>query len=317
MFSARVRDRSSKDWHVISYLIQAHANPAQLLRLVEALRSPVARTWVHIDRKAPLTPFETAIGSLATFVDDRVDVHWGGWSQVQATLNLMRRALRDEPGLTHLALLSGADYPLSSPETLLAYLQASGQEHIDTAPFPSAELKKPWSRISKRFVEGGERGGSGKARAIRLLNRVLRLLPDRAVHRRLKGLTLHTGGSWWVISADAGRAILDFVDSGHPSLALFRSARCPDEMFFQTLLSSGLTQRPIGCALTWADWSRRSASPEVLNETHLALFADPNFRLDGIHGTGPCFFVRKMPVDDGTLAAQLRKLWRKPNMTAT
>ena len=302
---------------MIGYLIQAHANPAQLLRLVEALQSPVARTWIHIDRKVERTPFESASGTRATFVDDRVVVHWGGWSQVQATLNLMRHALRDDPTLTYLALLSGADYPLSSPETLLGYLSASGQEHIDTAPFPSVELKKPWSRIAKRFVEGGERGGGAKTRAIRLLNRLLRLLPDRAVHRRLKGMTLHTGGSWWVISAEAGRAILDFVDSGHPSLSLFRSARCPDEMFFQTLLCSGLSNRPIGCALTWADWSRRAASPEVLNETHLALFADPDFRLDGIHGTSPCFFVRKMPADDGTLAERLRELWRKPNMTAT
>jgi len=302
---------------VIGYLIQAHANPAQSLRLVEALQSPVSRTWIHIDRKADRAPFETAIGARATFVDDRVEVHWGGWSQVQATLNLMRRALRDAPDLTHLALLSGADYPLSSPETLLDYLRKSGQEHIDTAPFPSIELKKPWSRISKRFVEGGDRGGSVKARAIRLLNRAFRLLPDRAVDRRLDGLTLHTGGSWWVMSADAARAVLDLVDSGHPSLALFRSARCPDEMFFQTLLCSGLTGRPIGCALTWADWSRRSASPEVLDDRHLALFADPDFRLEGIHGTGPCFFVRKMPADDADMADRLRALWRKPNMTTT
>lgn len=294
---------------MIGYLIQAHAHPDQLARLVDALASPVSRSWIHIDAKVERAPFEAAIGTKAAFIDERVRVHWAGWSQVQATLNLMRAALHDEPGLTHLALLSGADFPLSSPQALLAYLQASGQEHIDAAPFPSEELKKPWSRIAKRFVEGGDRSGGVRGTAIRLLNRIFHMLPDRAVTPRLKGLSLHTGGSWWIISAEGARAILQLVDSGHPSLALFRSSRSVDELFFQTLLCSGLTTRPIGRAVTWADWSRRSKSPETLDETHLALFADPAFRLDGVHGDGPCYFVRKMPVDDGRYAERLRQLW--------
>lgn len=294
---------------MIGYLIQAHAHPDQLSRLADALASPVSQSWIHIDRKVDQAPFEAAIGTKARFIAARVRVHWAGWSQVQATLNLMRAALNDEPALTHLALLSGADFPLSSPETLLAYLRTSRQEHIDAAPFPSEELKKPWSRIAKRFVEGGDRSGGLRGTAIRLLNRIYRMLPDRAVTPRLQGLRLHTGGSWWVISAPAARAILALVDSDHPSLALFRSSRSADELFFQTLLCSGLTTLPIGRAVTWADWRRRSASPEILNDTHLTLFADPGFRLDGIHGDGPCFFVRKMPVDDGRFADRLRQLW--------
>src|SRR5882762_2525786 len=101
----------------IAYLILGHNTPNHLGRLVRALDSPNAKIFIHIDRKSDISPFrEKLTQNSVAFLEDRVNVHWGDFSDVEATIRLMKEALNCSPESDYLALLSGSDYPLRSQQ---------------------------------------------------------------------------------------------------------------------------------------------------------------------------------------------------------
>jgi hypothetical protein len=270
----------------IAFLIAAHQEPLLLRRLVLSLAAPWARFFVHIDRRVPARAFADALSGIAhvTFIQPRVNVNWGGWSQIEATLLLMRRALAQDETLARFALLSGACYPLRSNEALRDFLLSSDREYISAAPMPDLERDKPLTRLTRWHVEGGLRGTGVKAKSIRILNDSLRVLPARNLKTGLDGLTPYAGSSWWVLSRAAVEAVLDWTDR-RPRLASFlRHTHCPDECFFQTVLANSEFRERIEDSLTFADWSDPDEQPRQIRDGHLS-------QLLGRHGAP--FFARK------------------------
>ena len=284
----------------VAFLILAHDKPLHLARLVEALSSEQTQCFVHLDKKSDASSFSAASKGGAIFINSRVKVYWGGWSQVEATLRLIDTAARDERAFTHFALLSGSDYPISSITHLLNFLGRSQAEHIDRVPFPHAEMNKPWSRLSKRRLEGGERAQGWQARPIRLLNRLLERLPDRNVTKALGGMTPYAGSQWWVLSRPAIVHVQRFVAQGGPALKLFHQAHIPDEMFFQTVVSS-LPDAVIDRGLTYTDWSGKKSGPAIITCEHLHALQAAQFELDDGFGDGQAYFVRKFDEADESL----------------
>ncbi|MDH2207311.1 MULTISPECIES: beta-1,6-N-acetylglucosaminyltransferase [unclassified Empedobacter] len=73
------------------YLIQAHQYPHQLLRMINSLQDTDVVFYIHIDIKSDLNLFTSVIKSdNVFFIKDRVDCIWGDFSQVKATLNLLK-----------------------------------------------------------------------------------------------------------------------------------------------------------------------------------------------------------------------------------
>ncbi len=73
-------------------LIQAHKEIDYFIRFAEINKH--VKFYVHIDNKSDCQsyqPYENVF-----FVQDNIDVNWGGWSQVQATLQLIELALQNE-----------------------------------------------------------------------------------------------------------------------------------------------------------------------------------------------------------------------------
>ena len=78
----------------ICYLILAHHMPRHLSRLVRTLHSENTTFFVHIDRKADIEVFRSALRSdNLRFVNNRVRVNSADFSCVQATINLIKEAL--------------------------------------------------------------------------------------------------------------------------------------------------------------------------------------------------------------------------------
>jgi hypothetical protein len=75
----------------IAYLLLAHHHPLHLTRLISALETEHADIFLHIDKKSQdmiCPPLKNNI----TLIKNTVKVNWGGFSVVQATLNLMKEA---------------------------------------------------------------------------------------------------------------------------------------------------------------------------------------------------------------------------------
>lgn len=106
-------------------LVQCHKNPKQINLLLDALNDPSLDIYIHIDKKSNIGS-EIKTGERIHILPDeyRVDVGWAEFSQVEATLNLMRyAAVRGEYG--HYLLCSGQDYPLVKASELSDFLNES------------------------------------------------------------------------------------------------------------------------------------------------------------------------------------------------
>gem|GEM_PF-5941102 len=103
----------------IAYLVLCHAADEQLELLCNTLaQDPRVHVYVHLDNKAEVNS-EIKINKESlldvTFISNRCQVNWGGFSVVDATLRLLRTALQ-EKSYEHFVLLSGSCFPIESPE---------------------------------------------------------------------------------------------------------------------------------------------------------------------------------------------------------
>lgn len=76
---------------------------------------------------------------------------------------------------------------------------------------------------------------------------------------------IHGGGTYWSVSRDAIKAILNYL-SNHPQyLHRFRHTHIPEEICFPTLWK-GLGVHLTNNHLRYIDWSENKANPKVLTE---------------------------------------------------
>lgn len=291
----------------IAYLIATHDAPNQTQRLIESLSSRTARFFIHVDAKASLGAFSAIQGSAVRFIEKRERVYWGDFSQVQASLNLIEAALAAQPQCERLVLLSGSDFPLRSAGYIEEFFAANAdKEFISCVALPCASAGKPLSRITAYRVR------RSAPAPVRLLQKYLLkfgLMPTTRDHRACFGnLAPFGGSSWWALSRAACEHILAFVAGNPVIVRFFHNTFCPDESFFQTILSNSQLRSRIVKNLTYADWSAGGANPAFLSEKHLELFgAGPFVTSDALYGSGEVLFARKFRDDAAELVAALKR----------
>jgi hypothetical protein len=243
------------------FLIHAHKDLAQLNTLVEQLRDDDFITYVNLDRKSDIDP--ARVHPAARLVSKRIDVRWGGFSQVQATLNSLQQIVDEVPAFDKVIFLSAQDFPLLPNEGLKRELAAlADRELLDTVPIGEGG----WP-VAFRYEYFYREGGSWFERAAsKLANRLLRALGRR--RRMPRGLVPWGGSSWWALSRGCVDVLLDTVARDRALIRFFRTVQCPDEMFFQTLvMNSPWRERVLGENLRHIQWPRHGArNPKILDE---------------------------------------------------
>ncbi len=245
------------------FLIAAHKDPAQLNALVEQLRDDDFLIYVHLDAKGAIAPHE--VHPTARLVEDRVAVHWGCFSQVEATLNSLRQIVAEAPVFDKVLFLSAQDFPLLSNPALKAALdRLRGKELLDTV----AIGREPGQWAADYRYRYFYRDDAGKAArlACSLANRAMRAC---GLTRHMPGgLKPHGGSSWWALSRDCVAALLARIDREPGLLRFFRSVSCPDEMFFQTLvMNSPFAEHVLAENFRYIQWPEQGArNPKVLDE---------------------------------------------------
>lgn len=113
----------------LAFLIQCHKNADQINQLIGALSHPDIDLYIHVDKKSEITQQIRINNSNVTILSDeeRVDVRWGTFSQVQATLNLLKRSYRKKYDFYW--LISGQDFPLVSAESIIMKLSSTKGEY--------------------------------------------------------------------------------------------------------------------------------------------------------------------------------------------
>jgi hypothetical protein len=245
------------------FLIAAHKDPVQLNALVEQLRDDDFLIYVHLDAKGAIDP--AGVHPAARLVGERVAVHWGCFSQVEATLGSLRQIVAEVPDFDKVLFLSAQDFPLLSNPALKAALDGlRGRELLDTVAIGSEPGQ--WAADYRYRYFYRPDAASPLRLACALANRAMRAC---GIARRLPGgLVPYGGSSWWALSRDCVRALLARVEREPGLLRFFRSVSCPDEMFFQTLvMNSRFRERVLAENFRYIQWPEQGArNPKILDE---------------------------------------------------
>jgi Core-2/I-Branching enzyme len=259
------------------YGILTHDDAAATVRLLTVLNDTNVKFVVHVDGKHvetqdALLRFALAHGNVHILPDDRrVRINWGGFTMVNATLQLLQYALL-ETSLAHHALsdfdkfvhLASTSYPLASNREIKERL---AQFPID-ANLLYAVMKparpKPWGW--HYFVECDDR-----------LHRIHRLSPwQNSTH----GVDLYTSSQWFMLSREFALHLAapppgSFVDL---FLQYARHVVVADETFFGTaLLHSPYCAKHHNANFLHLQFDRwESVLPQDKRDPKKCMMLDPN-----------------------------------------
>lgn len=276
-----------------AYLIIAH-NQFELLRmLLKLLDDKRHDFYIHIDKSVQNFDFDDirkcVTQSEITFVD-RHNITWGGFSQIQSEMTLLKAATKNKYSYYH--LLSGVDMPLKTADEIYNFFeQNSGYQFIH---FNDDEFTLN-PRIQQRvrvYHPTQERFGR-KSKLMVLFDRCLSELQCILKIDRWKnnGLEFKSGYNWFSITHEIAEYIASSEDLVN---RYFKSSICADEVFLQTLVfnkfgdSLKLYKSELGsdcrtCA-RYIDWKR--GSPYVFR----------NSDFDEMINSG-CMFARKLDLN--------------------
>jgi hypothetical protein len=207
----------------LACVVVAHADPQHVRRLVNALDPfPV---FLHCDARTPPDVFERMTVDLPARVRvlPRHVTPWATWGIVAAEI-AGYRAVLDDTQSSHLAVLSGSDYPLAPTQEIRRVLEAHRGRSI-----------LQWARLP--IPDWGRSGGMARLRyRHRVVGKRMLRLP---VPRRLPPDLVPAGGpAMKIVARGHVRRLVDVVDSRPDLVEFWRSSWIPDETFVPTVLSS-------------------------------------------------------------------------------
>jgi hypothetical protein len=236
-------------------VVLAHADAPQVRRLVAALADvPIV---LHCDARTP----EPVCREMTTGLPARVRVARRirttvtSWSLVAAELEALRDAVRwTRAG--HIAVLSGADYPLMPMDEIeLSLRTLNGRSWIHNTPFPIED----WG--TRRYPDGGlwrlkYRFITRNDQIRYVLGRPLHIPWPRAVPA---DLALRGASQWKIYSRADVLALLRLTDERPDLIRFWTTTLVPDETFAATMLGSprlmGMDALPACPSNPWyMDW---------------------------------------------------------------
>jgi hypothetical protein len=265
----------------LACVVLAHTDPLHVRRLVSALDPfPV---FLHCDARTAQPVFDEMSAGLPARVTvlPRRRTPWGSWGNVAAELDGYRAALLGTDA-THVAVLSGSDYPLASSQEIAGFLVARRGRSIGwcfTLP------KQGW------------RGGGYWRLRYRFAVWRKHMLPLPVPRPLPRGVTLAGGSQWKILARHHAEGLLQAVDRRPDLVRRWRRTWIPDETFVYSLLHTPglvpgwrdehLTSDP--WVVLWSDGGE-GKSPAWLTTADLEVLGSR--RCDG-SGRDPAIFARK------------------------
>ena len=240
------------------FLILVHANSGQLKRLIKKLMSADSFVYLQVDLKADIQLFEEYRNfPNLFFIKKRINITWGGYSQVQGMLNSFAEIVPHFANNQYVSVISGQDYPLMSIEKMNAFLEANqGKAFMEYYPVYGT-WKEAIPRLEKFHLTDYQFPGKFYVEA--LLNS---LMPKRVPPKEL----IYVGrSSWFTLTVEHLKYLVNFLESHKAIRKFFQLTWGCDEFVFQTILYSSTYQsQMVNNNLRYIDWSLGGARPKIL-----------------------------------------------------
>lgn len=241
----------------LAHLILCHTSPEQVNRLVSALQHMQADIYIHVDKKVPLASFSFLKNRPGVYlIEKRVNVYWGGYSIVEATLNGFRQILGSGKRYSYINLLSGQDYPLK-PAAEIHRFFADNPGNLFMNIFPEwTHTAEHENRMKQYYFAGINIRGKYTA------ERIMRMVKPRKFP---EGFTPVGRSQWFTIPPECAAYLINYIEDNKAIVRLFRYMWAPDELLFHSVLYNSHYQSAItNDNMRYVDWSAGEASPKVL-----------------------------------------------------
>lgn len=239
----------------ICFLVLTHKPIEYILKL--ASDNPEFKFYVHYDQKSDINKISVRAINNVSFIEQREDVKWAGFSMVRATLNLIKFALADSKENEFFHLLSGDDVLLTkqlswNDHTIFMECIDSLRHNYRTRFFaPHADTKYTRSFLGK------------------VLTQIYKLI-DKTFPQKRKAYKF--GSQWFSIRRGELELMMNSITQ--EDIDFFRKKLCPDEHFFQYLIMKNNLLSKISSEgnkrnIVFDQNFQRGSSPIFLSKTQL------------------------------------------------
>lgn len=240
-----------------------HQNPEQVNNLISLLEKDFD-IYIHIDKKSAIE-----IASLnCKNVWKQVEVKWGGFGMVEATMLLYKKIIGTDIPYTHVILLSGDSLPVKSTDHISAFLNdnpgVSFLENVKAGEVTLERRRLIWynSDFRKKI--------SGLQRLLYPLMFVRALQRRFKWYRSTKGFE-RTGSQWTILAMEHLQHLVN-----HCNLPIYKTVAVPDESFVQDHFYNNNIAHSEN--LIYANWSiPRGYSPEFIDESKHKFLLDSKY----------------------------------------
>ena len=267
----------------IALLIHAHTNPNQLARLVSRLVHKNIDIYINIDAKADIELFKNNIENVH-FLNNRVEVVWGHFSQLQQILNSFVEIVNTKIPYSHILFISVLDYPIVPMSEIVSFLYNNqDKSYIDYFKLGGDD----WSNLMKKRFEYWFFLPERDVRNNRIIKKILQKLGFK---RKYPFKDVYYGSCWFTLSIEAVNYLLDYTERNPKVIDFFKHAGCSDELYIQSaLLNSPLNKDMVNEIYRFFDWGDKGKSPKILVSDDFPKIASSN-----------AWFARKLDINIDT-----------------
>ncbi|NJC25651.1 beta-1,6-N-acetylglucosaminyltransferase [Neolewinella antarctica] len=277
-------------------LITAYKDFEQLKVLINELGDGF-NVYVHVDKKSVVpaaTIHEVRQLPNVAYVGQDYKVNWGAVNHLKSYIKLARTALTNADN-QYFHLITGQDYPVQSSRHFASLMEGDDRSYLEHFSLPSPR----WSGGGLERLEyynlcsliDAKQHGKWVNRIIRLQKLVKFKRPISEDLGQLYG-----GSTYWSLSREILRYVIDFTDRNPSILDRFKHTFCAEEIYFQTVvMNSPFAHKVVNDSRRFIDWAKaEEGSPPFLDESDYSAIVSSD-----------CLFARKI---DGRETELIEKL---------
>ena len=252
----------------------AHTNFPQLQILINLLDHPNNDIYLHVDKRSvDFRPEMIQVSASTLTIIDPIRITWGGHSQIQCELNLLKASAPNHYRYYH--LISGIDLPLKSQDEIHEFFEAHYPENFINFHAPSNESKSFLYRIEQYHIFQDLMGRSKGLLPglLRRANNGFIALQKLVGFRRKQYIPPYKGTNWFSITDELAQYVLS-------QEALIKKqfyySSCADEVFLHSVaMASPCRDTIVDDCLRAIDWDR--GDPYIFRQEDVdGLLVSPN-----------------------------------------
>lgn len=217
-----------------AYLIIAHKNDYTFQTLLKLLDDERNDIFIHMDKKTvsydPENVLDCIKKSNVYHVENRNDVVWGDYSQIDTELKLLELAT-SVGSYVYYHLLSGEDLPLKNQNDIHAFFDINqGKEFLrfEQKAFAYGDRISQYHFLQKRI------GRPESHPTLYNLERVSLRFQKLIGIQRNRAVDFQKGSNWFSITDELARMV---IEQKPWIMKTFKYSLCCDEVFLQTLVN--------------------------------------------------------------------------------